>query len=257
MAKAFIALMLSLVVGVLGTGVALAADPAVTFSIDWTNESLAVVLGTLNKHFGINYVLPAELGNLRVSANLLNATPERALRTVVAKAGLVAQLRSGTWMISSPNPTVATPVAYAQMPGMPGMGMEGPGGGMMGVDPSSPMGLGMPGMGGGLGAGRGRSSRFGAMGTSTRSTLEEEGPRNYQVVPVRRIDPALVADIFGGDVIYGDSGSSDSGYGSSSSSSGYGRSSSSDYGSSSSRSSRSSSSSRSSGSSRSSRSSSY
>jgi len=236
MTKGFTALLLSMILCGLAVSGAMATEQAATFSIDWADQPLSVVLTTLNKHFGVNYVLPAELGNLRVSANLLNVTPERALRTVVAKAGLLAQLRNGTWMISSPNPTVATPAVYAQFPGMPGMG----GGGTMGMgpDPSRPGGLGMPGTGGTLGVGRDRTSRFGAMTGTGGYQQDQQGPRNYQVVPLKRIDPALVADIFGGSVIWGTSGGS-GGYGSSgSSSSGYGRSSSSsDYGSSSSRSS--------------------
>ncbi len=227
MTKGFTALVLSMILCGLVISGAMATDEPATFSIDWADQPLSVALTTLNKHFGVNYVLPAELGNLRVSANLLNVTPERALRTVVAKAGLLAQLRNGTWMISSPNPTVATPAVYAQMPGMPGMGP----GGMMGPNPSNPAGLGRPGTGGTLGVGRDRTSRFGAMTGTSGYQQDQQGPRNYQVVPLKRIDPALVADIFGGSVIWGTSGGGDSGYGSSSSS-GYGRSSSSSYGSS-------------------------
>jgi len=219
-----IALLAAIAVSCLACGAALAADA--TFSIDWANQPLSVVLDTLNKHFGVNYVLPAELGNRKVSANLMNVTPERALKTVVTKAGLLAQLRSGTWMISAPQAGPAVANAYAQM----GPEMGGPGGfpGMVAPpDPSMAGGLGAPGMGAGFGGGRtGRTGRFGGQ-AGTQSTQEQEGPRNYQIVPVRRIDPALVADIFGGDVIYG--GGSDSGS-SSSGSSGYGRNSSSDSG---------------------------
>ena len=78
-----------------------AGDRAATLSITWQDKPLSDALATLQKHFGISYVLPAELGTLAVSATLWDATPESALATLVSRAGLQAEDRNGTWVISA------------------------------------------------------------------------------------------------------------------------------------------------------------
>ncbi len=59
-----------------------------------------------------------------------------------------------------------------------------------------------------------------ATGQIQRQVAPVVTPRNYTVIKLHRIDPALVADIFGGSIIYnttagggGAGGSTDSGYG--------------------------------------------
>lgn len=237
---------LIVLLAILGVGGALASSVAAqeqTFSIDWQNKALSDALATLKKHHGINYILPAQLGTVPVSVNLWNTTAERALQTVVSRAGLQCEKRNSTWFISRREEPKAQggSEAYAQFGGMPGMGdMAGMGGmpemgGMGRPNPMSTTGIGQPGPTGGFGTPPGRGTRT---TTATTATQQQQRARHFIVIPILRGSPetigyALEAD----DVIYDEGGGgggggygSSSGYGGSSGRGGYG--SSSGYGSS-------------------------
>ena len=151
----------------LGTG-AWAGDVRSTVTVAWSDKPLSEALATLKQHYGISYMLPAELGELRVSANLWNATPVHALNTIVGKAGLQAVERNEMWIISAPEAPKSqggdNAALYAQYGGMEMMVGSG-GRGTMGMpaNPSNVSGLGMPGPSASFGTPPGR-------GTATATT---------------------------------------------------------------------------------------
>jgi hypothetical protein len=197
------------------------------------------MLGTLGKTFGVNYVLPAGLGQARLSVNLMQATPERALQTIVGKAGLRAEKRGATWYISQPeavSPRGADNAApFAQMGpmgGMPGGGMFGggmPGGGMFpgmvggrqggGPNPAGIGDLGAPGGVGGFGAPPGRGQQQPTQTAQQGAAVTRQ--LSFVVIPIFRASPSVLGQAIGFDSeIWDDSsggggggGGGNSGYG--------------------------------------------
>ena len=230
-----------------------AGDRAATLSITWQDKPLSDALATLQKHFGISYVLPAELGTLAVSATLWDATPESALATLVSRAGLQAEDRNGTWVISAGESAPGGDLAFAQFPGMD-IGMPGGPGGFGGPGATGIPGMQLPGPTSGFGTppGRGGTPTTGLMtqGMTTGTLTPEQRPMHFIVIPLFRASPETIGyaiqaddviyDMTGGEYGSGDYGSygsssyGSSDYGSSRGSSSRGSSRSSDYGSSSS-----------------------
>lgn len=181
------------------------ADGARTFSVDWSDKPLSEALGTLKKNFGLNYILPAELGAVRVSANLWDVTAEDALGAIVGRAGLRAEERNGTWFISAPERSDATgagSAAFAQYPGMmaPEMGAMMPG--MAG--PATVPGLGLPAPTSPFGTPPGRGT---APTRATTAMGEVSRPLNFIVIPLMRASPETVGyAIQADDFIYDEGG---------------------------------------------------
>ncbi len=200
---------LIIVVSVLGgiASVALAAGTTGLVTVQWSNKPLADVLGALKEHFGINYVLPSDLGALRVSVNLMNATPAHALALVVKSVGLQADDHNGTWTISQPEGARGQGGenldTFAQFGGGPGpMGGFG-GGGMMGggANPAGVPGAPMPGPGATFGAPPGRGGP--GAGLNQPQATTGQVARTYTVIPLLRAGPYTVGYALGAnDYIY-------------------------------------------------------
>jgi hypothetical protein len=206
------------------------ADEAAKVTVNWSDKPLSEALATLKQHFGINYILPAELGTKPVSVNLMGATPEHALQATVSKAGLQATERNGTWVISAPEVKQAqgadTGGTFAQMGGFggpPGMG-GAPGGGFGGrggANPGGVAGLGQPGPAGAFGSPPGRG---GQQQAAQAAATTVKAP-TYIVIPLFRASPQLIGQCIGeDDEIWDQSGGSSSGggNGNSNGNSGYG-----------------------------------
>lgn len=229
MRKTSLALALCVVCACFATA-AMAAGEAKAFSISWSDKTVTEMLSTLGKTFGVNYVLPSGLGQARLSVNLIQTTPDRAVQTIVAKAGLRAEKRGGTWYISRGTNQASTGGAeFAQM-GMPGFGgpmgapggmMGGPGGmmgargGFGGANPAVAGDLGAPGGIGGFGAPPGRGQQGGTQLPGQQSGLGLTTTRqlSFVVLPIFYASPSVLGQALGFDAEIWDDGGSGGGGG--------------------------------------------
>jgi len=190
------------------------------FSVQWKDITVADALAALQRQFGIQYALSGELSSRRITLSLDNVTPVQALQQILSTAQLTAVNENGVWRIREvaqaetggrtyrPGSAVgvaARPTPYRPTPagvnvgGAGGLGMTGPGSGMPGMS----MGLqpGTTGLGG-----------TGLTTLGTQQTLRTYSPEDmiFRIIPLKFIDPYIVADMFGGGIVGGGGG----GYGS-------------------------------------------
>ncbi len=190
------------------------------FSVQWKDIPVADALGALQRQFGLQYVLPSELGSRRITLSLNNATVTQALQAILSAANLTAVNENGVWHIrevaeaSAEGRTYRPPTMGGAMvqpapyrPTPPGvnvgdasnLGMPGPVGGV----PGMPMGL-----------------QPGALGTGLttpglQGTMQGYSPEDmvFRTIPLKFIDPYVVTDMFGGGVVGGYSSYGGGGYG--------------------------------------------
>ena len=212
---------LSVVAGLPAIGYAQQDDGR--FSVQWKDAPVAEVLATLQRQFGMQYVVSGELGSRSVTLALTDKTPVEALQDVLSATDLAAVNENGVWHIREvaqaaaggrpyrPTATggvMAQPAPYRPAP--PGVNVGGavamprPGGtvsgGVMGMQPG--------------GAG------FGASGLAATGTLQTYSLEDmvFRIIPLKFVDPYIVTQMFGGGIVGGQSsggygGSSRGGYG--------------------------------------------
>ncbi len=201
---------LVLVVGVIGVGYAQQED---RFSVQWKDITVADALGALQRQFGIQYVLPAELGSRRITLALTDVTPVEALRQILSAANLAAINEGDVWRIREvaqaqvggrayrPGATTgvaARPAPYRPTPQAVTVGAAYGATSPTGLTPT-PQAL-TPGVG----------TVPGAVGT-TQEYSEED--MVFRIVPLQFVDPYIIAEMFRGSVVGGQSGYGGGGYG--------------------------------------------
>ena len=185
------------------------------FSVQWKDIAVADVLAALQRQFGIQYVLPSDLGNKRVTLSLTDATPVKAMQEILNAAQLTAVNEDGVWRIRAlaqapaggrtyrATPTAAIPTAVA---------------------PPAPFRVGPQSVN--IGAGFGATPAYGALPTTAATGFGTAGMQQYspgdfvfRIIPLKFIDPYTVMEIFGGTAVGGDesrgggSGGRSGGYG--------------------------------------------
>jgi len=187
------------------------------FSVQWKDAPVADVLSALQRQFGIQYVLPSELGSRRISLSLSNVTPVQALQHILGAANLTAVNQNSVWHIreiaqAEIGGRTYRPGAAAGAAAQPAPYRPSP----LGVNVG---GLGMSGMSMGLQPG---ATSLGGTGLTTlgmQQTLQSYSPADliFRIIPLKFVDPYIITDMFGGGTVGGDSsgsGGSQGGYGS-------------------------------------------
>jgi len=210
------------------------------FDINWDNQTVGSALEQLQRAFGIQYNLPGDLADKRVTVHRRNVTVAEAIQELAKAAGLrVMTDPNGTFIFQAAQAPAAAQPAWGQQPQNPwaALGATPYGGAPMPQRPGQPWvqpqlpGAAVPGMPAQPGMGMGMQQP-GMLATPFGAQLNPED-MTLRVLELNRMSPELAAMLFGGQAIYDEGGGGDSGYGSSGyGSSGYG---SSGYGSSSGR----------------------
>ena len=171
------------------------------FSVQFDETPLNRVLDAFRRFDpNLQFTLAPNLGNIPITASLVDVTVDAALGIVLDQAGLRAVKDNGVYQISEKperrsQPRVAPavrfpPPVFTIRPTAPGTGTEG--------------------------AGAAAAAVPGAPGTTTGEEEEEDLP--LRLIIVKYADPADMAFLFGGDVIegggmYGGGGGGGGGYG--------------------------------------------
>ncbi len=196
------------VVLVLGTVTRGMAQEQHRFSVQWKDITVADALMALRRQFGIQYVLPSDLGKKRIDANLTNATPVEAMRQILSAAQLTAVNENGVWhiraMAQAPaggrtyRPTATTRPATAPTAVAPPTPFRvGP----QPVNVGGAYGTAQPSYGATPGATATGMTGFG-------QGMQQYSPEDFvfRIIPLKYIDPYTVLDMFGGQAVGGEGG---------------------------------------------------
>lgn len=183
-----------------------------TFSVQFDNTPLAQVLASFQRlDPTLQYVLPPEFADLKITASLVDLKIETALGVVASQAGLQIIKDGDIWQVRPRNQSAATraprPLARTQLPTFI-------------LRPAEVNTVGLP------IAPTAQAGQAGQSAAKTGANGEEENPP-LRLIMVKYADPADLAWLFGGDVVeggglYGTSSDSGSGSGYGSSGGGYG-----------------------------------
>jgi len=206
--------MVVMVVGVVGVGY---AQQQGRFSVQWKDITVVDALAAMQRQFGIQYVLPGELGPRRVTLALTDVTPIEALQKICSAAGLVAINENGVWHIQEAAQRQTGGRAYR--PGAAAGATAGPAPyrpAPPGVNVGSAYGATQPGVTGTQPLALGTGATTSAEGT-TRTYSPED--MVFRTIPLGFVDPYLVSSMFGGGIVggggggYGQGGYGQGGYG--------------------------------------------
>ncbi len=151
-------------------------------NFQWDGVAVKDALAALNRQFQLNYSLPNEVGQRKITASLVNAAPEEAFRTILDAANLTAVNDGGVWRIrDKPQRAAAGQRTWPQQTqstwGQPGMAAP--------VPFRQPPG----------------QVQLGAGAQAQAAEIPEQwDPKNcvMRIIPLKSINPWLVVDIFGG-----------------------------------------------------------
>ncbi len=179
-------------------------------NFQWDGVAVKDALSALSRQYQINYSLPDELGQKKISASLVNATPQEALRTILDAANLTAVNDGGVWRIREKAERGGGERAWPQQQGLP-QPVYG-GAGAAGYQQPVPFRQPPSQVERGVGA-----------AAEQAAIPEEWDVRNWvtRIIPIRFVDPWLLVDIFGGTAVSEES--SGGGYGGYSGRGGYDR----------------------------------
>ncbi len=179
-----------LVILVLVQGAALAQGYQ-RFSVDWRDVTVKSALEILQRQFGINYMLPGELGDKRITVSLTDKTPEEAVQAIAKAAGLTAFYDNGVWNIresgaaGGPQPQTGARSGVVPQPMALGAPRTMPA-------PTRPGPL-------GLGSGQPTTSALtGMAGTRTGTTETEVAEMIMRFVQLSYMNPYMAVGLFGG-----------------------------------------------------------
>ena len=209
LAVGFIVVAIALILGHLPAG---AQEPQANFQ--WDGVRVKDALAALSRQFQLNFVLPDELGERKITASLVNASPDKAFRTILDAANLTAVDDGGVWRVrDKPEPGAsrrAAPQPFGAGP-QPVWGAPQPAGGRqfpMG-QPPSPFRQMPPQVQRGIGAEAGAAEAG--------EIPEEWDTKNWvmRVIPIKFVNPYLLGEIFGGYAVTEESyrGGGGGGYG--------------------------------------------
>jgi hypothetical protein len=191
-------------VGIVVVGTAWAQTTG-KFSVQFDATPLNRVLDALKRFdASLQFAMAPELGDRKITASLVDVTVDEALQVVLSLAGLTSVKDNGVYQIREkasasggrgPGPAARLPApVFVNRPTAPGEGTS---------------------------AARSATQAAGAQA----ATAEQKRNLPIRVITIKYADPALMAMLFGGYVIYGDEGSSGGSNSNSSSSGSYGSSS--------------------------------
>ena len=198
-----VVVMLVMVLGMPATG---AAQEQPRFSVQWEDITIAAALAALQRQFGIEYVLPSDLGNERVTLALTDRTPVEAVQQVLSAAQLTGVNDNGVWHVRkiaqvpagerTYRPSATAPAAVAT--GAPAPYRVGP----QGVNVGAAFGAPQPAFGA-------PQPAFGATWAATAAGgplgLQQYAPEDlvFRIIPLKFVDPWVVTAMFGGYAVGG------------------------------------------------------
>ncbi len=193
------------VVMVVGLTTSGAAQGQARFSVQWKDITVADALAALQRQFGIQYVLPSDLGKKRATLALDDVTPAQAMQQILNAAQLAAVNDNGVWNIRALAQAPAGGRTYRVAP--------------TAVAPPAPFRAGPQSVN--VGAAFGTASAYGAAPSTATAGFGVAGMQQYspqdfvfRIIPLKFIDPYDVLQIFGGTTVGGgDGGGGGGGYG--------------------------------------------
>ncbi len=159
-------------------------------NFQWDGVAVKDALSALSRQYQINYSLPDELGQKKFSAQLVNATPQEALRTILDAANLTAINDGGVWRIREKAERSGGGRAWPQQQALP----QPVYGGVGAVGYQQPAPFRQPPY---------EVARGGGLAAEAAAIPEEWDPKNWvtRIIPIRFVDPWLLVEIFGGTAI--------------------------------------------------------
>lgn len=184
------------------------------FDINWDNQTVGSALEQLQRAFGIQYNLPGDLANKRVTVHRQNVTVAEAIQELAKAAGVrVMTDPNGSFVFQAAQAPAAAQPAWGQQPQNPwaALGATGYGAPPMPQRPGTPWvqpqvpgaavpGMTTPGMQPGMGM-----QQPGMQMTPFGGQLNPED-LTLRILELNQMSPELAAMLFGGSAIYDQSG---------------------------------------------------